>query len=319
MRGVLPHDRTWLAQHLDEWVDVGIVDDEQRAAIEAYEHERDEAAAPSAPRRLSIGAEVAAYIGVVLALTGGAAAIGESWERWSFPARLALAFALAAVGLGIGHRLFRIGESGTDRVGGVVATLGVGGIALATGLIVDEMRPRSGGWIPWWIGAAVLVASVLLWRNRNRPLQLVTAIVGFGLVGVATADLAGDRFWIAGVVVVVGGLSLAVLGHLERAHPPLIAVAGGGVGAFLGAFMLADLNDHLGPSLALAIALAFVLYSVDTDFVPLLVLSIGGATIASGSLLATTFESTVSALGVAVIGLALVAVVISRSARRSKA
>ena len=248
MTGVLGRDPTWLDRHLDEWVAAGLVDDDQRHAIEDYECERDPALDEVAPRRLSIGAEVAAYIGGVLALTGGVAAVGESWEDWTFAARLALAGALVVVGLGIGQWLFRFGEAGTDRVAGFVMTLGVGGVALAAGLIVDEVRPRSGAWIPWWVGSTVLVVSLLLWRNRNRPMQLVTAIVGFGFAGIATADLMGERFWIGGVVFVAAGAGLAMLGHFELANPPLIALTGGGVGAFLGSFMLADLNEHLIPN-----------------------------------------------------------------------
>jgi hypothetical protein len=316
MTGVLPRKPSWLDQHLDDWVDAGIVDDAQREAIEAYERDLGPTADEARPRRLSIGAEVAAYIGSVLALTGGATAVGDSWEDWSFGARLALALVLVAVGLGIGHWLFRFGEAGTDRVAGFVTTLGVGGIALATGLIVDEANDRAEVWIPWSVGLAVLIASLVIWRNRDRPMQLATAIVGFVFAGIATADLLDERFWMAGLVFVAAGITLAVLGHLEWANPPLIALAGGGVGAYIGAYMLADLNRHLGPSVALAIALLFVLYAVRVDLTLLLVAAILGATIASGALLSTTFESTVSALGVAVIGLALVGVVISRSARR---
>lgn len=314
MSDVLPPTTRWLDEHLDEWIEAGIVDEAQRSAIESYERGRGRETVVA--RRLGIGAEVAAYLGSVLALTGGAMAIGESFERWSLAPRLALGLVIMAVGLGIGHILFGVGEPGTDRLGGFVTTLGVGGLALSTGLVADEIAPREGGWIALAVGASVLAVSLVLWRNRDRPLQLATSVVGFGVTGAAVTDLSGQHWWVCGLVFIGAGALLSLLGHARRAHPSLIALLAGGVGAFVGAQMLADVNRHLGPVTALAVALVAVVYAVHADLTPLLVLAVLGAAIATGALLETTFNSALSALFVALIGLALVIIVITRSARR---
>jgi len=108
-----------------------------------------------------------------------------------------------------------------------------------------------------------------------------------------------------------------LLGHVGRVRPELMAVVAGGVVAYIGGFMLGDLNEHLGPAAALGIAVVFVLSAVRVDQPLLLVLAIFGATIASAALLSTTFDSALSALFIALIGLVLVVVVVMRSSRRS--
>ena len=312
-------DRDWIDRRASEWADAGLIDDAQRAAIVLHERGRQAAldAAPEPDRRLTVPAEVAVYLGSVLALTGGAVAVGNAWDGLSFPARLGLAIAIALVGLVAGRFLFDIGEAGTDRIAGFVVSLGIGGVALATGLLVDEIKPRAGAWLPLLIGSAVLIVSLAAWRNRDRPLQLATAIAGFGFAVVALVDLAGDNFWISGVVFIVAGAWLAIGGHRERIRPRFISLTGGAIGAYIGGFMLGDQNEHVGPAAALVIALVFIAYTVRAENTLLLVLGILGATIASGALLATTFNGVAAAAIIAAIGLVLVVVVITRSGRRA--
>ena len=313
MSDVLPPTTRWLDEHLAEWIEAGIVDEAQRSAIESYERGRETAVA----RRLGIGAEVAVYLGSVLALTGGAVAVGNAWDELSFPARLALACAIAVVGLAGGHWTFRYEEPGTDRVAGFITALGVGGVAFGVALVGDRIDPRERAWVVVAVGVAVLAVSALVWANRDRPMQLAGTVLGFGIAGSALLEVVGEHVWVGGLVAIAVGTGLALFGHVGRVRPELMAVVAGGVVAYIGGFMLGDLNEHLGPAAALGIAVVFVLSAVRVDQPLLLVLAIFGATIASAALLSTTFDSALSALFIALIGLVLVVVVVMRSSRRS--
>lgn len=314
---MLGTDQDWIDRHAAEWADAGLIDPGQRDAIVRHERSRGavSAATPDSSRRLTMPAEVAVYLGSVLALTGGAVAVGTAWDGLSFPARLVLAAAISVVGLVAGRFLFDIGEPGTDRIAGFVTTLGIGGVALGTGLVVDELDPNNNAWIPVAVGVAVMLVSLAAWRNRDRPLQLVSAAGGFAVTVASLTELTGRHWWLAGIVYIAGGAWFVVAGHRDRVRPSFIAIAVGGVGAYIGGFMLGGANEHIGPAAALAISLAFIAYTVRFENTVLLVLGILGATIASGALLATTFEGVTSALIIAVIGLVLVVVVIARAGR----
>ena len=66
------HD--WLDEHAEQWVEHGLITSDQVDAIRDFEQH--EAPEP----RLSIVAELAVYLGSVLALMSGAMMVGPNWE-----------------------------------------------------------------------------------------------------------------------------------------------------------------------------------------------------------------------------------------------
>ena len=70
------HD-AWLEHHARDWVGAGLISESQATAISEYEH-IDE---PTEPQRLPIVAEVASYLGSVLAIMGGAVCRRTGLER----------------------------------------------------------------------------------------------------------------------------------------------------------------------------------------------------------------------------------------------
>lgn len=294
-----------------DWVDAGLISPEQRAAIVQFEA----AAVASPPRRLSLAAEVAVYIGSVFALSGGAMAIGNAWEDLAFGGRLTVAVAIAVVGVAVGQWLFSFGEPGTDRIGGYVTTLGVGGVSFVAGLLADEFGGRDDAWLGVAVGAAMFAASLALWRNRDRPLQALSAALGFGITVGAFVDAVDGEPVVAGMILIIAGAATFGGAHAELVRPGLAVQVAGGVMAYIGAFMLWNIADRLAPAAATVVALAVVAYAVHFDRLVLMVLGIAGATIATTALLARTFHGAVSAAVVALLGLAVVVVVVGRSLR----
>ena len=65
----------WFDEHADEWVERGLVSNDQVEAIREYER----GATPPAAR-LPIVAELAVYLGSVLALMSGAMIVAQTWD-----------------------------------------------------------------------------------------------------------------------------------------------------------------------------------------------------------------------------------------------
>ena len=84
MTPVLHHDR--VDEHGHAWVDAGLITDDQLAAIRHFEHLDDASTDTDARggRRFSVAAEIAVYLGSVLAVTGGGGSssppAGTTWR-----------------------------------------------------------------------------------------------------------------------------------------------------------------------------------------------------------------------------------------------
>ncbi len=294
-----------------DWVAAGLISPEQRDAIRRFEA----AGGGAPPRRLSLGAEVAVYVGSVFALSGGAMAIGNAWEDLAFGGRLTVAVMIAVIGVAVGHWLFSFGEPGTDRIGGYVTTLGVGGVSFVGGLLADEFGGRDSAWVGVWAGVGLFVASLIAWRNLDRPLQALSAALGFGITVGAFFDAIDGEPVIAGLILIAVGIPVFGGAHAAVLRPRLFVQVAGGSLAYAGAFMLLDISDRFAFGVATLVALLVVAYGVRFEQLVLMVLGIIGATLATTSLLAETFEGAVSAAIVAVLGLVLVVVVVGRSLR----
>lgn len=306
-------DAPWLHEHVGSWRKAGIITREQAAWIEDFELH----GGASAPRRLSLVTEVAAYVGSVLAMMGGAAVVGSSWDDFSFWVQLGVGIAVMAVGFVTGTWLARFEELGMQRLGQFLWAIGTGGVALFAFTVMSQIDPDEEAWMAVGVGVAVLAVSAVLWRNLERPLQLLTAAIGFGVTLGALAALTDSPMWIASLVLLVIGGGLATGAAMLRIQPRGIAFAVGAVAAYVGAFMLSEINERLGSATALMVAIVVVAYALRGQMIPILVLGVLGSLVATQSLLATTITGAASALVVTTLGLIIVVAAIARGVHNS--
>jgi hypothetical protein len=305
-------DAPWLKEHLRSWRDAGIITQEQADRIGYFEHVGE----PAPPQRLSLFTEVAAYVGSVLALMGGAAVVGTTWDDLAFGARLAVGLAVMAVGFGTGTWLTRYDEPGMQRLGRFLWAVGTGGVAISAFAILTQIDPDDDGVIAVGVGAAVLVVSAALWRNADRPLQMLTTAIGFGITfGGLSALMPDTPVWVGSIVLMGVGFVLAAGAALHRIQPRMPVIAVGSLGAYVGALMLSETSERLGSAVALVVAIIVVAFALRERMVPILVLGVGGSLIATQGLLATTFTGAGSALIVTGIGLLIVVIAIARGVR----
>lgn len=306
-------DTDWLDEHAEHWVEEGLVTTEQVEAIRAFEH-HETAAAP----RLSIVAELAVYLGSVLALMSGAMMVGPNWQALRTAGQMAIGLAIAALGFVAGARLIRLDDPGTRRLASFMWLIGTGGVAVTLGAVVDTANFESAGWNVIIIGAPIWAIGATLWRNLDRPLQVLTTAVGAGLTLGGIGNLVGIAPWMGGILVWTLAVAVGALAVAQVLRPEMYVIAVAAVGAMIGAVMLADVSELTASIAATITAAGIVAVGLARHFVPILVIGVIAFLQALQGLLMTTLNGALASALVAVAGLVVVIVVIARSTRGPK-
>ena len=304
--------------HTGEWVAAGLISPAQARALEEFEATQHAAEEPARPTRLGSVAEAGAYVGTVLALVGGGIGLGPQWGDMALALRLVIAGAIAATGLLTGRWLMGVDEAGTRRLGGFLWVLAAAGLALAGGTVMNEVRPDS-PWMAISIGLPGALLGAALWRDRDRPLQLLTLAAGSGIAAggfLALADLAA---WHGAAPVWLAGAAWWVLTARGTVRPAGTARIVGALTMIVGAFMLSDLRIQLGAAVALATAAALIVLALRGGYTSVLVVSVLAALEAVRSLVETTFHGPVGGAFVALAGLTIVVVIVLHARRRAAA
>lgn len=295
------------------WVDAGIISEEQAHDLVGFESASVE---PAEARRVGLGAEVAIYLGSVVTLMGAVVVAAERWEDIAFGGRLAIAVVTALLGSVGGALLMRVDEPVARRLASFLWVVGVGGVALGIGVTADEFDASPGA-TALIVGASVAVVGAALWRNLDRPLQLLTAVIGVVVVGGGVVELTDMAFWVAALVAWAAAGGFGVAAGVGVVRPRTFALLVASVGAIWSAFGLVDLDERLGPALAALSAAGVVVFALLDRSTPVLVVGVVGFVSATQATLATTFTGAVSASVVAIAGLVVVAVAVARSLRRT--
>ena len=306
-------DSDWLDEHAEHWVEAGLVSSDQLEAIRAFEHHE----APPAPQ-LSIVAELAVYLGSVLALMSGAMMVGQSWDALRTGGQLAIGIAIAALGFIAGTRLIHLDDPGTRRLASFMWLIGTGGVALTVGILVDTAALDDPGWNVLIIGLPILAIGATLWRNLDRPLQVLTTAVGAGLTLGGIGALLATPPWIGGILVWLTAIVVGALAITQRLRPELYVLAVAAIGAMIGAVMLTDVSELTGAIAATITAAGVVGVGLARHLVPILVIGVIAFLQSLQGLLMMTLNGALGSAVVAVAGLAVVVVVITRSTRGPK-
>jgi hypothetical protein len=136
-------------------------------------------------QRVSLLTEAVAYVGAVLLLTGGIAAVGRRWNEIDGWGRVGVLAGAAVLLLVTGILLRRAGEPAIQRLAGVVWFLSVACSGGAVGFATYDVYGNTGAVTVLAVGAAATVYAAPLWLARRRASQnaalfagLVTAICG---------------------------------------------------------------------------------------------------------------------------------------------
>ena len=142
-------------------------------------------------RRISLLTEAVAYVGVILLLAGGAAAIGQRWNGIRSWGQVGVFAGAAAFFLLIGIVVRRVREPAIQRLAGVVWFLSVACVAGAVWLAWYKAYGSTGP-VTVLVGVAVTVYSAALWLVRRGALQNVALFAGLVVTILGIVDFAVD-------------------------------------------------------------------------------------------------------------------------------
>ena len=129
------------------------------------------------PRRISLLTEAVAYIGAILILTGGIAAVGQRWQSIPGWGRVAVLAGAAAVFLGAGLIMRGVREPAIQRLTDVVWFLSVACAGGAAGFAADTLWSRAAV-TALCVGAGIGVYSAALWLARRHALENLALFIG---------------------------------------------------------------------------------------------------------------------------------------------
>lgn len=297
-------------EHVRRWVDAGILSEQQAEAIRRLESRTD----TSEPTpRLSLVSEVSVYLGSLLALMGGAFIVGQAWEDLALAGRLSIGLAVAALGFVAGALLIRLDDAGARRLASFMWAVGTGGVAIGVTVVLDRWSFEEEAWNFVVLGVPIATIGIGLWRNLDRPLQMLTAVLGVALVVGGIGALVELSPWVGGLAVWATSVAAGSQALAGRLRPEVYVLAAASIAAIISASALGELNTHLGPAFAAITAAGVVAIGLMQHRNSILVIGVLGFLQSLTAVLATTFSGPVGAMGVAVVGLVLVVVVLQRS------
>jgi hypothetical protein len=283
-------------------------------------------------RRISLLTEAVAYVGVILLLAGGAAAIGQRWNGIPSWGHVGVFAGAAVFFLLAGIIVRRVREPAIQRLAGVVWFVSVAGIAGAVGLAAHEVYGNNNAAVTALaVGLAVTLCSAVLWQVRRSAPQnlalfagLVVTILGIAGIIVAVAGGAMSVRWLAFALALwVFGLAWAGLGWQRYVEPLWVTIPCGVILALMAPSLAAG---HYGwvYAIGIATAAAVMAASVPLRNVPLLALGALAMFSYVTSVVARYLHeslgvpSALAITGVLIIGLAVVSARLMRAAHRPK-
>ena len=155
-------------------------------------------------------------------------------------------------------------------------------------------------------GCVVIAIGLGLWRNLDRPLQLLTVVGGVIAATAGLVDLLGVAVWPIGIALFFASLGVAWLAVRGRLHPELWVLLVAGAGMMIGAGMLTDLVESIGMIFGLLTAAGVVCAGLALHRVPLMMVGVIGFLQYLIGVLQTYLIGAIGAIVVLVLGLAMV-------------
>lgn len=220
----------------------------------------DEVAVAAPARRISPAAEIAAYVGGILATVAAITVVSRFWI--DIPAlQQVLIFAVVSFALWFAGRSVRaVEDPAAQRLTSALWLMSTAAAASAAWVTGDDILRLNETETSLFVGLVSAAHGTLLWlRHRTSVQQLVifAAVLATGGAGIAIGDSPPEEIW--GIAVWALGVVWALLGVSGVMRPVTTAAAVGAVTAVIGAEVLAVVSAT--PGLLLGLATVSVLFA----------------------------------------------------------
>lgn len=223
------------------------------------------------------------------------------------------------VGFSVVARLVHLAEAGTARLGSFLWAVATGGVALAIVVVVNRIDPRNGGWYAVAVGLPVLAIGAGLWRNLDRPIQLLTGAVGVPIAGGGLLELTDVPIWVAAAFLWAVSLVFGLFAAVDVVRPRREALVVAATGLMFGSMLFGEWNEQFAAVLAVASAATIVTYGLHDHLWPLVGVGLIAFLIATTTLMRTVVQGTPARLIAVVVSLIVLAYVAMRAQRTDRA
>jgi hypothetical protein len=179
--------------------------------------------------------------------------------------------------------------------------------------------PTDQAWFSVVIGLTVAVLGAALWRNLDRPLQLLTAVGGSLAAYAGVVELTDASVWIAAPVLQVAALALGACAAMGLVHPRLVALMTAAAALMVGAFLYSDGSERFSAIAAVVSAAAIVAFALHDRSWPLVALGLVAFFIGTMAVMSAVLTGVVARLVAVLLGLAVVGYVAVRAQRMGHA
>jgi hypothetical protein len=216
----------------------------------------------ASPTRAPIGtriAEALGYVGAALAIVAGVFIAQQFWADLTPWAQTSLLGVVAIALLGAGAAVNGPIGTPTGRLGSFLWVLAAGATAATFGVYASEVANVPERDMALWVTAPATILAAVLWRLRERALQLVT--VTFGIAGVSMAILAQVDDTVVtwgGLLIWALGIAWMLLAYARVLTPLRAALVLGSLGALVGPLFMFEDNWALWLGLGTAVALIVI-------------------------------------------------------------
>ncbi|MDP3713826.1 MAG: DUF2157 domain-containing protein [Mycobacteriales bacterium] len=226
-----------LDEHLERWVEHGLISPAQASQIVADEQAA--LAAGGRTGRAPMLTEALGYVGGVLVVVAGLLLTAQLWADLALWARLGLTAAAAGLLLGLGAALPVGLGTAAGRLHSAAWGLSAATVAFLLGLFAVEVLDTRDADTALVVATGVTAYSAVLWWLLRSPLQQAVAFVGLAATGaaalarVAPSGPSGDGLPALGILAV--GAGWLYLGVRDMLAPRRFVLVLGAVGVALGA------------------------------------------------------------------------------------
>lgn len=221
-----------LSERLAAWRQLGLLTDEQAAAIAAHERDRQGDRRSQRPRRdRTTAAEAIGYVGAALVLGAIGLFVGEFWDGLTTGGQLTLAALVTVALAGAGMALSGATSPAISRLTSVLLVGVVAGVAWSTVILTDGLL----GWreddVALASGISTVATALPLYLARRRALpQLTLLAAAHVLLGalLIRPDLSLEAFWYALPFATLGAVWV-LLGEGGYLPPRTVASTSGAI------------------------------------------------------------------------------------------
>jgi hypothetical protein len=204
-------------------------------------------------------AEALGYVGAALAIVAGVFIAQQFWADLTPWSQTSLLGVVAIALLGAGAAVNGPIGTPTGRLGSFLWVLAAGATAATFSVYASEVANVTDNDMALWVTAPATILAAVLWRLRERALQLMT--VTFGIAGVSMAILAQVDDTVVtwgGLLIWALGIAWMLLAYARVLTPLRAALVLGALGALAGPLFMFDDNWALWLGLGTAVALIVI-------------------------------------------------------------